>query len=72
MGAIIDLIMYFLGGVGVMSVADKYLPGKVPQYEPFNFGFNIKTVFFIVLGVSGAMLLIFISKKLGLRLFHRR
>jgi hypothetical protein len=72
MGAIIDFIMYFLAGSAVTAAADKYLPSKVPQYQPVGIGFNLKTLVIIISGVAGAMALVFISKKLGLKLFKRR
>jgi hypothetical protein len=65
MGAILEIVMQVLAGMGIMSVADKVLPDKVPNYQPVSspIGFNIKTIVTVISLAIGAFLVIFLGRK---------
>lgn len=79
MGAIVaqflKFIAYSLAGLGVGKILDKVVADKVPDYEPVteglipgSVGFKpLKLVFTVVALVLGAMILVFVSKKLKIK-----
>lgn len=71
MGAILEILMQIAAGMGIMSMADKVLPSKVPNYQPVStFSSTIKTIVTVVSLLLGAFLVIFVGKKF--KLFNRK
>ena len=50
--AIFRLILTMLAGVGALEAADKFLPGKAPQYERVSPGFKFPKILYF-LGAMG-------------------
>jgi hypothetical protein len=73
MGAIIEIIMQVLAGVGLVWVGDKVLPDKTGAQPVGIASWGVlKITLFVVCMVAGGFILIFLSKKLGLKLFKSR
>jgi uncharacterized membrane-anchored protein len=72
MGALIEVLLKVLAGMGIAWAADKYLPGQMPTYQPVGIGFNLKTVVIVVCCVTGAILLVWLMKTLHIRLFKTK
>lgn len=80
MGALVSsfirIALQVLAGVGIGSLVDKVAADKVPDYQPVTTGlvpgkagFNpMKLVFFVGAFVVGAMLLMFVGKKLKIKI----
>lgn len=73
MGAILEVLLQVLAGVGLVGVADRFLPSKYPTYPTLIKGWGpLKIGLLVVVLVIGAMLLIFLNRRLRLNLFKRR
>lgn len=53
-GTILRILLQVLAGVGAAELADKFLPDKVPGYEPVSPGLRLGKKLLIFLGVMGA------------------
>ncbi|MGD0340264.1 MAG: hypothetical protein ABSA76_00950 [Bacteroidales bacterium] len=74
MGAIIELILQLLAGVGLTVGIEKFLPNTPvnPQTGIGSWG-PLKIALFVLILAAGGFLLIFLGKKLGIKIFkHRR
>lgn len=69
MGAIIELIVSLLPGLGVAWAADEILPSKVANYQPVGIGWNLKTVVIVISFLAGGLLLIFLAKTFNIKIF---
>lgn len=74
-GSIIRIALQVLAGVGIGKVIDKIAADKVPNYVPVTEGLvpgtgfqPMKLVFTVVAFVIGAMVLIFVGKKLKIKI----
>jgi len=76
LGNFIRIALQVLAGVGIGSVIDKVAADKVPNYEPIASdltpgkpGFKPMKLLFTVLALGvGAMILMFIGKKMRIKL----
>ena len=73
MGAIFEIVLQLLAGVGLVWVGDKVIPEKtsttpvgISTWGPVKIGIFILTM------AIGGFLLVFLSKKLGLKLFKSK
>jgi hypothetical protein len=75
MGAIFELILQVLAGVGLTVGVEKFLPSTNPvnpQTGIASWG-PLKIALFVILIVTGGIVIVFLGKKLGLKIFkHRR
>lgn len=61
---IIKIVLSLLTGVGLAHTMDKFLPDKVPGYEPVSPGFRPqKLLFFAAAFGGGALLWNFLNRK---------
>jgi hypothetical protein len=78
LGTFIKIALQVLAGVGIGSVLDKFAADKVPNYEPVaqdltpgKVGFKpMKLVFTIVAIAIGSVVLVFIGKKMKIKILR--
>jgi hypothetical protein len=69
LGSAFRIALQVLAGMGLMKVADKVLPDKITDYQPISPTWTpFKVITFVITMVAGAMVLVFVGKKIGLKL----
>lgn len=70
--AIWQAVISILPGLGAAALYDKITPDAPETTPKIGIGFNLKTVILFVCLLAGGLLLMYISKKLNLKLFKRK
>lgn len=68
-GVFLRLVISILPGLGAAAIYDKVTPDKEDTTPKIGIGFNLKTIILFICLIAGGFVLIFIAKKLNIKLF---